>query len=76
MGQEFERVGQLASGMINLGLAKGGRAAILALNSDRYFEYLLAVPMAGAAVVPINIRLAAPGIQYILQDSRRRDPVH
>jgi long-chain acyl-CoA synthetase len=64
-----ERVARLASGMSKLGLVKGGRAAILALNSDRYFEYLLAVPMAGAAVVPINIRLAAPEIAYILQDS-------
>jgi long-chain acyl-CoA synthetase len=68
-GKTAERVARLASGVINLGLAKGGRAAILALNSDRYFEYLLAVPMAGAAVVPINIRLAAPEIAYILQDS-------
>ncbi|MEJ0078800.1 MAG: AMP-binding protein [Alphaproteobacteria bacterium] len=68
-GETGERVARLASGMINLGLAKGARAAILALNSDRYFEYLLAVPMAGAAVVPINIRLAAPEIAYILQDS-------
>jgi len=64
-----ERIARLAGGIINLGLVKGGRAAILALNSDRYFEYLLAVPMAGAAVVPINIRLAAPEIAYILQDS-------
>jgi len=64
-----DRVARLAGGLIELGLTKGGRAAILALNSDRYFEYLLAAPMAGAAVVPINIRLAAPEIAYILQDS-------
>jgi acyl-CoA synthetase (AMP-forming)/AMP-acid ligase II len=57
---------RLAGGLHGLGLAAGGRAAILALNSDRYFEYLLAVPMAGGAVVPINIRLSAPEIQYIL----------
>src|SRR5262245_43264951 len=63
------RISGLAGGLIGLGLQKGGRAAILALNSDRYFEYLLAVPLAGAAVVPINIRLAAPEIEYILQDS-------
>src|SRR5437764_14867650 len=64
-----DRVARLASGLLGLGLSKGGRAAILALNSDRYFEYLLAVPMAGGAVVPINIRLAAPEVQYILEDS-------
>jgi len=64
-----DRVARLAGGLLSLGLQGGGRAAILALNSDRYFEYLLAVPMAGGAVVPINIRLAAPEIQYILEDS-------
>jgi len=67
--QTAERVARLAGGLAKLELEKGGRAAILALNSDRYFEYLLAVPMAGAAVVPINIRLAAPEIQYVLADS-------
>ena len=64
-----DRVARLAAGLLKLGLPSGGRAAILALNSDRYFEYLLAVPNAGCVVVPINIRLAAPEIAYILEDS-------
>jgi long-chain acyl-CoA synthetase len=62
-------VAGLAGGLVRAGLSKGGRAAILSLNSDRYFEYLLGVPMAGGAVVPINIRLAPPEIEYILEDS-------
>ena len=64
-----DRVARLAGGLVRAGLSNGGRAAILSLNNDRYFEYLLAVPMAGGAVVPINIRLAPPEIQYILEDS-------
>jgi long-chain acyl-CoA synthetase len=64
-----DRVVRLAGGLVGAGLSKGGRAAILSLNSDRYFEYLLGVPMAGGAVVPINIRLAPPEIEYILEDS-------
>jgi long-chain acyl-CoA synthetase len=64
-----DRVARLAAGLQKLGLPSGGRAAILALNSDRYFEYLLAVPNAGCVVVPINIRLAVPEITYILEDS-------
>jgi len=64
-----DRVARFAGGLLRLGLSKGGRAAILALNSDRYFEYLLAVTRAGGAVVPINTRLAAPEVQYILEDS-------
>src|SRR5215470_5160682 len=64
-----DRVARLAGGLVRAGLSKGGRVAILSLNSDRYFEYLLAVPMAGGALVPINIRLAPPEIRYILEDS-------
>ena len=64
-----DRVARLAAGLLKLGLPSGGRVAILALNSDRYFEYLLAVTTAGCAVVPINIRLAVPEIAYILEDS-------
>jgi len=64
-----DRVTRMAGGLVRSGLSEGGRAAILSLNSDRYFEFLLGVPLAGGAVVPINIRLAAPEIQYILEDS-------
>ncbi len=66
------RVARLASALQRLGLKKGDRAAILALNSDRYFEYLFAVSLAGGVVVPINTRLAAAEIAYILEDSEAR----
>jgi long-chain acyl-CoA synthetase len=39
------------------------------LNSDRYLELMYAIPWIGAAMVPINTRLAAPEIEYILADS-------
>ena len=63
------RVARLAAGLRSLGLGAGDRVAMLALNSDRYFEYLFAVPWAGGVLVPINIRLAAPEIAYWLTDS-------
>jgi long-chain acyl-CoA synthetase len=67
---EFQaRVARLAGGLGGLGLSRGGRVAILALNSDRYLELLFAVPWSGGAVVPINTRLAPPEIDYILADS-------
>ena len=47
----------------------GERVAILALNSDRYFELLYAIPWIGAAMVPLNTRLATPELEYILADS-------
>jgi len=63
------RITRLAGGLRKRGFGKGDRAAILALNSDRYFEFLFAVPAAGGVVVPVNTRLAAPEIAYMLADS-------
>ena len=50
-------------------MREGERVAILALNSDRYYEYYFAVPWAGAVFVPINTRLAPAEIVYWLNDS-------
>lgn len=65
----LDRVSRLAGGLLTLGMSKGGRAAILALNSDRYLEYLFSLPWIGGVVVPLNTRLAPPEIEYILADS-------
>ncbi len=64
-----DRIGRLAGGLRGRGLRKGDRAAILALNSDRYFEYLFAVAAAGGVAVPVNTRLAPQEIAYLLEDS-------
>jgi len=62
LAETEDRIARLAGGLRRCGLAKGDRAAILALNSDRYFEYLFAVPAAGGITVPLNTRLAPPEI--------------
>jgi Acyl-CoA synthetases (AMP-forming)/AMP-acid ligases II len=68
--REFEdRVARLAAGLLSLGIERGSRIAILSLNSDRYLEYFYAVPWAGAALNPVNIRLAPPEIAFTLNDS-------
>lgn len=68
--EEFaERVARLAQGLRNLAVQDGARVAMLALNSDRYFEYQFAVPWAGGVLVPINTRLAPAEIAYWLNDS-------
>src|SRR5262249_30012666 len=64
-----DRVARLAGALRGIGLRGSGRVAVLALNSDRYLEYLYAVPWAGGVLVPINVRLAPPEILPILQDS-------
>ncbi len=67
--QTQDRVARVAGALSALGVHRGDRVAILALNSDRYFELMYAIPWIGAAMVPINTRLAAPEIEYILADS-------
>ncbi len=66
------RVRRAAALYLGLGLAPGDRVAILAPNSDNYFEHLFAVNWAGGVLVPINTRLAAPEIVDWLQDSGAR----
>lgn len=68
-GEFRERVARLAAGLVSLGVARGDRVAILALNSDRYLEYYAAIPWAGAVVVPLNNRWSEPEIAYALNDS-------
>jgi len=65
-----ERVKRLASALRDLGMAEGDRVAILALNSDRYTEYMFAVWWAGGAVVPMNTRWSAAENAYSLNDSQ------
>ncbi|NKB60080.1 MAG: long-chain-fatty-acid--CoA ligase [Alphaproteobacteria bacterium] len=64
-----ERVAKLAGALRGLGVGDGERVAVLALNSDRYFEYFYAVPWAGGVFVPVNIRLAPPEVAFWLNDS-------
>jgi acyl-CoA synthetase (AMP-forming)/AMP-acid ligase II len=67
-----DRVARLAGAMRELGVRDGDRVAMLSLNSDRYSEYLLAVPWANAVLNPVNTRWSAPEIAYSLRDSGSR----
>ena len=64
-----DRVARLAGGLQGLGVGSGDRVGILALNSDRYHEYLLAVPWADAVLTPVNIRWSPAEVAYALEDS-------
>ena len=67
--QSLDRISKLAGALKTLGFKTGERAAILSLNSDRYFEALYAAPWAGGIFVPINTRLAPLEIEFWLNDS-------
>ena len=67
--ESFERVSKLAGALIAYGLNADDRVAILAQNSDRYHEVLLAVPWAAGVVVPLNSRWSPDEVAFALEDS-------
>lgn len=68
--ESSQRIARLAGALRALGIRSGDRVGMLSLNSDRYHEYLLAVPWADAALNPINIRWSPAEIAYSLRDSQ------
>jgi acyl-CoA synthetase (AMP-forming)/AMP-acid ligase II len=71
-GEVADRVARLAGALRELGIGDGDRVAMLALNSDRYSEYLLAVPWAGGVLNPVNVRWSPEEIAYSLRDCDSR----
>ena len=67
--EHADRVARLAGALQNLGVGRGDRVGIVSLNSDRFAEYLLAVPWAGGAVTPINSRWTPAEVAYAMNDS-------
>lgn len=63
------RTNALADALTQKGVRKGDRVSLVTLNSPQMMEVFFAVAKLGAVTVPINFRLAAPEIQYILKDS-------
>jgi acyl-CoA synthetase (AMP-forming)/AMP-acid ligase II len=69
--REFgDRVSRFAAALQSLGMRPGDRVAMLALNSDRYLEYLMAVPWGSGVLNPCNIRWSTAEIAYSLDDSQ------
>jgi long-chain acyl-CoA synthetase len=67
--QLAKRIAALSAGLTALGLKRGDRVAILDVNSFRYLEAYYAAAYGGFALVPLNSRLAAPEIEFILNDA-------
>jgi long-chain acyl-CoA synthetase len=71
-GALAERVGRLAGVFAVRGLKPGDRVALFGKNSFRSIEIHLACAHAGLILVPLNIRLARPEIEYILNETDAR----
>jgi len=63
-----ERVSRLASALQMRGMRPGDRVALFALNSLEAIETYVAAARLGAICVPVNFRLVADEVAYILTD--------
>jgi acyl-CoA synthetase (AMP-forming)/AMP-acid ligase II len=70
---EFDRLtNRVANGLKALGIRPRERIAYLGKNSDIYFELLLGAMKANVVMAPVNWRLAAPEIAFIVADCKAR----
>jgi acyl-CoA synthetase (AMP-forming)/AMP-acid ligase II len=64
-----DRAARLAAGLLGLGVVKGDRVGIVAANCVEWLEMYVALARAGLVAVPVNFRLTAPEVGYILHDA-------
>src|SRR5258705_9570283 len=61
-----ERVGRLASSLAGLGVGAGDTVGVLDWDSNRFLEAYFAVPMMGAVLETVNVRLPPERIAYTI----------
>lgn len=71
-GEMAERATALAGGLHERGVAAGDVVALLSYNCTEFLETIFAANHLGAIAMPINWRLAAPEVRYILEHSGAR----
>ena len=68
------RAKAMAAGLDALGIGVGERVAMVSQNSARLLTALFGVSGSGRVLVPINFRLVAEEVSYIVEHSRRTGP--
>ncbi len=68
--QFFERLGRLANTLNQLGIGQGDTVAFMDWDSHRYLEAFFAVPMMGAVLQTVNVRLSPEQILYTLNHAK------
>ena len=63
------RACRLANALLGIGLSKGDRVAVLAYNAVEWVEIYAAAAKAGLVAAPLNFRLLAKEIRYIVDDA-------
>jgi acyl-CoA synthetase (AMP-forming)/AMP-acid ligase II len=67
-GDYLRRVERLAAGLAASGVVPGDRVAVLARNCPEYADLVGAVAFLGGNLVPVNWRLNAEEVAYVLAD--------
>jgi fatty-acyl-CoA synthase len=62
----YKRVGRLANLLESLGIKAGDTVGVMDWDSHRYLECFMAVPMMGAVLHTVNVRLSSEQILYTL----------
>ncbi len=70
------RCNRTAHALAARGISKGDRVALLTLNCPEFVESFFALAKLGAVVVPLNVRLVADELAYILKDSGARTLIY
>lgn len=71
-GEVYDRCARLAGALNRAGIGKNDTVAVIAPNIPEMFEVQFGVPMSGAVMNPINIRLDAKTIGYILDHGQAK----
>ena len=64
-----DRAYQLANVLLELGVRKGDRVAVLLRNCTEWFDIFFAVAGLGAVLVPVNFLLRSKEVEFIINDS-------
>src|SRR5580700_10558772 len=67
--QFADRAARLGGALKNAGVKPGDRVSFLSMNCHRLLEAYYGVLEAGGVLLPLNVRLAAQDLAYILNDS-------
>ena len=65
-----QRVGRLGSALTRLGLGQGAVVAVMDWDSHRYLECFFAIPMLGATLHTINVRLSPEQVLYTINHAQ------
>jgi fatty-acyl-CoA synthase len=70
------RIRRLANGLHRLGVRRGDRVAWLGPNHPAFLETMFATGLLGAALAPVNHRLAAGDVEALLADTEPTVLIH